>query len=266
MKKAPSALKQQVYCAVDDLSKAGPVAKAFGVAIFVLIVVNALLVFVETQPDLSQRVSQILLIIGFVSSVLFGIEYFMRMWVADMLHPEYTPARARIRYALSPMGIIDALAFIPGLLVLFVPVSPSMLNAICIVRLIRLMKLSRYMSGLQTISRVFRKCRHEIIASFAVLALLTITASVLMFEIEYPVQPDRFDSVFTGMYWAMTTITSTGYGDLVPLTALGRLLGFWVMVLSIGVVAIPGGIFSAGFVAEFRAKDAAEKRTEEEEK
>ena len=103
---------------------------------------------------------------------------------------------------------------------------------------------------------MFAKRRQEIVAAFTVLGLLTVTASVLMFEVEHPVQPDKFDSVLTGMYWAMTTITSTGYGDLVPLTAAGRLVGFLTMLLSIGVVAIPAGIFSAGFVAEFRAQDA----------
>ena len=112
------------------------------------------------------------------------------------------------------------------------------------------------MRGLRSIARVFAKRRQEIVAAFTVLGLLTVTASVLMFEVEHPVQPDKFDSVLTGMYWAMTTITSTGYGDLVPLTAAGRLVGFLTMLLSIGVVAIPAGIFSAGFVAEFRAQDA----------
>ncbi|MEG1516925.1 MAG: potassium channel family protein, partial [Raoultibacter sp.] len=84
-------------------------------------------------------------------------------------------------------------------------------------------------------------------------AMLTVTSSVLMYTVENPVQPEAFDSVFTGLYWAMTTITSTGYGDLVPVTAPGRVIGFLTMTLSIAVVAIPAGIFSAGFVAEFQA-------------
>ncbi|WP_415997004.1 potassium channel family protein, partial [Gordonibacter pamelaeae] len=151
------------------------------------------------------------------------------------------------------LGWKNALA---SLLVLAVPVSASALNAARIIRLLRLVKLSRYMRGLRSIARVFAKRRQEIVAAFTVLGLLTVTASVLMYEAEHPVQPDRFDSVLTGMYWAMTTITSTGYGDLVPVTAAGRLIGFATMLLSIGVVAIPAGIFSAGFVAEFRAQDA----------
>ncbi len=254
--KSGGSLKRQAYAALEDLPNARGAARFAGAALFVLIVANAVLVFVEAQFSLSSAVSKVLLLFGLASSVCFGLEYAARLWIADAVHPHMTPARARLRYALSPMGLIDLLAFLPGLLVLFVPVSASALNAARIVRLLRLMKLSRYMKGLRSIARVFLKRRREIVAAFTVLALLTVTASVLMYEAEHPVQPDKFDSVLTGMYWAMTTITSTGYGDLVPLTGMGRFIGFCTMLLSIAVVAIPAGIFSAGFVSEFRAQDA----------
>lgn len=250
-----SRFKQQVYLALEDLSRAHGLARVVGAGLFVLIVLNALLVFVDSNPGVPYALSRVFLVFGLSSSVCFGVEYLARLWVADLVHAELPPLRARARYALSPMGVIDLLAFLPGLLVFLVPVSPSALNAARIVRLIRLIKLSRYMRGLRSIVRVFRKRRSEIVASFMVLGLLTVTASVLMYQVENPVQPDKFDSVLTGMYWAMTTITSTGYGDLVPVTALGRFVGFATMVLSIGVVAIPAGIFSAGFVSEFRAQD-----------
>ena len=255
-----SAFKRQACFALEDVRRGNRIARFAGVALFVLIAANAVLVFAETHPGIPGNVSEGLLAFGLASSFCFGLEYAARIWTADLVHPDTTPARARLRYMLSPMGIIDLLAFAPGLLVLFVPVSSSMLNAARIVRLVRLIKLSRYMRGLRSIARVFRKRRQEIVAAFMVLALLTVTASVLMYELEHPVQPDRFDSVFTGMYWAMTTITTTGYGDLVPITAAGRFVGFCTMLLSIGVVAIPAGIFSAGFVAEFRAQDARERR------
>lgn len=260
-----SHLKQQVYFALEDVRKAGPIARVVGIGLFVLIVVNALLVFVQTQPDVPDAANAAILVFCLVSSVCFGIEYLARLWIADLVYPTMKPGRARLRYAFSPMGLVDLAAFAPGLLVLAVPVSPSALNAARIVRLLRLVKLSRYMRGLQSIGRVFHKRRGEIVAAFMVLGLLAVTASVLMYELEHPVQPEKFDSVFTGLYWAMTTITSTGYGDLVPVTAAGRFVGFWTMVLSIGVVAIPGGIFSAGFVAEFRAQDDAARRKAESE-
>lgn len=252
-----SPFKRQAFLALEDVRAARGAARAVGIALFALIVANALLVFAEPQLDVSSGVSHALLVFGLASSACFAVEYGARLWVADLVHPCCGPVKARLRYALSPMGLVDLLAFLPGLLVLAVPVSASALNAARIIRLLRLVKLSRYMRGLRSIARVFAKRRQEIVAAFTVLGLLTVTASVLMFEVEHPVQPDKFDSVLTGMYWAMTTITTTGYGDLVPVTAAGRLIGFATMVLSIGVVAIPAGIFSAGFVAEFRAQDAA---------
>lgn len=112
------------------------------------------------------------------------------------------------------------------------------------------------MRGLHSIGQVFVKRRQEIIAAFMVLALLAVASSVLMYEAEHAAQPEVFDNVLTGLYWAVTTMTSTGYGDVVPITPLGRLIGFVVMVISIAVVAIPAGIFSAGFIEEFRSEDA----------
>ena len=251
-----SRFKRQAFYAVNDLRKAGPVARAAGLLLLALIVVNALLVFGETQPSLPSGLMFCMQLVGVASTLFFGAEYAVRVWTADLLYPDRAPVRARLRYLLSFFGVVDLLAFLPGVLMWFLPLSPAVVRAAYIVRLVRLLKLTRYMRGLATIERVFDKRRQEIVAAFAVLGLLTVTASVLMYEVENPVQPEKFDSVLTGVYWAMTTITSTGYGDLVPVTALGRLVGFLTMVLSIGVVAIPAGIFSAGFVAEFRAQDA----------
>ena len=116
----------------------------------------------------------------------------------------------------------------------------------------RVIKISRYMRGLRTIGRVLVMRKHEIAAAFMVIMLLILISSVLMYEVEHDAQPDKFSSLFTGMYWAVTTITGTGYGDLVPITPLGRFIGSIIMLLAVAVVAIPGGIFSAGFVAEYQ--------------
>lgn len=188
-RRAPSAFKREAYFALEDVRRGNAVARIVGIALFALIVANAILVFAETQPGIPAGVSAAHLAFGLASSVCFGLEYAARLWTADLVHPDASPARARMRYALSPMGIIDLLAFAPGLLVLFVPVSSSMLNAARIIRLVRLIKLSRYMRGLRSIARVFRKRRPEIVAAFMVLALLTVTASVLMYEMNIPCSP-----------------------------------------------------------------------------
>lgn len=254
-----SALKSAVYYACENPLKGGPIARTFGILLLILIIINALLVFVADDPSFSDVTRFAFQIIGSASTILFGVEYAIRIWIADLVYPNLSPTKARVKYVFSLMGIIDFLSFAPGILAFFVPLSTQILHSIRIIRLVRLLKLTRYMRGLQSIGRVFQKRRQEIIASFVVLGLLTVTASVLMHAIENPAQPEKFENVFTGMYWAMTTITTTGYGDLVPITPAGRIVGFITMVLAIGAVAIPAGIFSAGFVAEFRSEDIRSK-------
>ena len=238
-------LKQWLFLALEYPAKASTGGKVACGVIYVCIVANAILVCIPNDW-LSSAFDGPILVLSIISSCVFACEYAARIWIADKVHPRLSPPKARLRYMVSPMGIVD--------LLFFVPMSPAIRDAISIIRLIRLFKISRYMRGLRTIGAVIRNRRQEIIAAFMVLALLTIAASVLMYEAEHAVQPEAFDSILTGIYWAMTTITTTGYGDLVPITALGRVIGFVVMVLSIAIVAIPAGIFSAGFVEEFRAQ------------
>ncbi len=245
--------KWEAYLALEDPFRAGPVARSCGVGLVALIVLNAFMVGVTNQ-EVPADLQGLVFGFGVASTLAFAVEYGCRIWVADLMYPQMRPLRARLRYMLSLMGLIDLLAVVPAVALYLVPASAAPRDAVRIIRLVRLIKLSRYMLGLQSIERVFVKRRQEIVAAFMILALLTVASSVLMYDAEHSAQPDRFDSVLTGLYWAMTTITTTGYGDLVPVTPLGRLVGFVVMVLAIGAVAIPAGIFSAGFMEEFRTE------------
>lgn len=247
-----SGLKRQVFYALEDVMDASAPAKAAGCALFALIVANAIAVFATTGAGNGSAASGA--IDGFYafSTICFFAEYIARIWIADITFCDRSPARARVRYALSPLGVIDLLSFAPNVIAWFVPLTPGLRALVNVVRLVRLVKISRYMRGLRTIGRVLQKRKHEIVASFLVLALLIVVSSIVMYEIEHPAQPDRFTDMLSGVYWALTTITATGYGDLVPITPAGRIVGSIIMFLSIALVAIPGGIFSAGFVAEFQ--------------
>ncbi|WP_165246938.1 ion transporter [Adlercreutzia sp. ZJ141] len=254
-----ASLKQRMYVALNDLPRAHGWFRVFGGALLILIAANALLVGVPEDAG-SGLERSFVLALSVASTALFGVEYVLRLWTADIAYPEYGAVRSRVRYARSLMGIIDLLSFLPMLLVWAHPELAALSDAVRVIRLVRLVKLTRYMLGMKTIGRVITKCSRELIAAFMVMGLLWVASSVLMYEAEHAVQPEQFDSVFTGLYWAMTTMTTTGYGDLAPITPLGRLIGVVVMALSIGVVAIPAGIFSAGFVAEFRTRDDQEER------
>ncbi len=245
-------LKRETFYALENLRRASWPARFVGGALFALILLNAVVVFVSTQPGLDPVTADV--VAGFYrfSTVCFCIEYFARIWIADLAFGNCTPSRARLRYICSPWGIIDLLSFAPNMVAWFVPVTAALGQIINVVRLVRLVKISRYMRGLRTIGRVIAKHYHEIVAAFLVIALLVVVSSVVMYEIEHPAQPDKFNNLLSGVYWAVTTVTGTGYGDLVPITPAGRIVGSIIMFLSVALVAIPGGIFSAGFVAEFQ--------------
>ena len=245
-------LKRETFYALENLRRASWPARFVGGSLFVLILLNAVVVFGCTQPGLDPVTSDV--VAGFYrfSTVCFCVEYFARIWIADLAFGNCTPSRARLRYICSPWGIIDLLSFAPNMVAWFVPVTAALGQIINVVRLVRLVKISRYMRGLRTIGRVIAKHYHEIVAAFLVIALLVVVSSVIMYEIEHPAQPDKFNNLLSGVYWAVTTITGTGYGDLVPSTPAGRIVGSVIMFLSVALVAIPGGIFSAGFVAEFQ--------------
>ncbi|WP_165252969.1 ion transporter [Adlercreutzia sp. ZJ304] len=247
-----SNLKRQTYYALESVMCANAVGKVIGCALFILIVLNAVVVFISTQSGLDSFTSSAISAFYTFSTLCFFAEYLARIWVADIVFEDNSKAKARLHYICSPLGIIDLLSFFPSVLAWFIPMTPALRTIVNIVRLVRLVKISRYMRGLRTIGRVLEKRRHEIIAAFLVLALLIIVTSVVMYEIEHPVQPDKFSDLLSGVYWAVTTITATGYGDIAPVTPLGRAIGSVIMFLSVALVAIPGGIFSAGFVAEFQ--------------
>ncbi len=244
--------KREAFYALENPQAAKAFAKFIGYFLFVLIVVNAIVVFFSAQPGLDPVTSSVIDIFFTFSTVCFALEYVARIWIADLAYGNCTPTQARIRYITSPLGVVDLLAFLPSMIAWFVPMGQTLRTVINLVRLVRVIKISRYMRGLRTIGRVLVMRKHEIAAAFMVIMLLILISSVLMYEAEHDAQPDKFSSLFTGMYWAVTTITGTGYGDLVPITPLGRFIGSIIMLLAVAVVAIPGGIFSAGFVAEYQ--------------
>lgn len=247
-----SDFKQQTFYALENMRQGKLVTKAVGSFLFLLIVANAVLVFFSVQPKLEPITSNALTVFFVFSTCCFFLEYLARIWIADLAFGNCTRARARLKYIVSPMGIIDFLSFAPSMISWFVPVTPTIIHAVNVMRMIRLVKVTRYMRGFRTMGRVLRKHYQEIVAAFLVIFLVIIVASVVMYEVEHEAQPEAFTSLFQGIWYAVETVTSTGYGDIVPVTTTGKVCGMIIMMLSLGLVAIPGGIFSAGFVAEFQ--------------
>ncbi len=248
---------------VDASGQERIASRIFDITILTLILLSVLSVFICTFkiPDWLLR---ILFRIEFISIIIFTCEYVLRIWTANLLYPELTPTRARIRYITSPMAIIDLISILPVLLPFLHFYNLVGIRVLRLVRLLRLFKLNRYSDALAAIGNVFRNKAQQMIASIFFVFILLILASLLIYYAEHDAQPEQFENAFSGLWWAVATLTTVGYGDIYPITPLGRLLGAIIAILGIGMVAVPTSILSAGFM-ETLEKQASDKNGPEKE-
>jgi len=226
------------------------------VALGTLIFLNIAGIAAETVPWMTGRFGAMLTAVEYLSVAVFSAEYVLRLWTC-VEDPRYGHwASGRVRYALGPMMLIDLAAIAPFYLP-WMGVNLLGLRAFRLLRLLRLLKLGRYSEALRTMGRVLRRKRFEL-ASTALLAIvLLVVAASLLHAAEGAVQPDRFGTIPDSMWWAVVTMTTVGYGDVYPVTALGRFLGSIVAFLGIGLFALPTGILGAGFLEETNRKTKA---------
>jgi len=216
-----------------------------------------LLVILDTFNGISEDIRRIFYYVEVVSVIAFTVEYLLRLWTANYLFPASTTAKARLKYALSFMAIIDLLAIMPFYLPFIFPIDLRVLRMVRLLRLLRLLKVNRYTSALATVGSVLKRKAAQLLSSMLVVIILMIMASILMYSIEYEAQPAVFENAFSGLWWAIATLTTVGYGDIYPITTFGKVLGAVIALLGIGLVAVPAGIISAGFIEDIsREKEA----------
>ena len=240
-------VKKRIF-EIVQLSANGDIAsRIFDIALIALIILNIVMVITETF-NISDALQTAINYAETVSVIIFSVEYMIRLWTADLLYPKLSPIIARIRYFFSFMAIIDLLSILPFYIPLLIPIDLRVLRALRILRLFRLFKINRYTDALSTIGKVFKKKASQLISSIIVVTLLMVISSVLMYNIENQAQPEQFDNAFSAMWWAVATLTTVGYGDIYPVTILGKLLSAVIALLGIGLVAVPTGIITAGFM------------------
>lgn len=249
-------IKSQVF-EIIEVGKSLP-SRIFDVFIIIMIILTLITVIAETF-DIPSFCQNIFDKFEIVSVIVFTIEYILRIWTADLLHPELSPLRARLKYIVSFMAIIDLLAILPFYLPFFIKIDLRALRALRVVRLLRIFKINRYTNALNTIGQVFKNKASQLISSIMIVGLLMIIASVLMYNIESAAQPETFSNAIEAMWWAVATLTTVGYGDVYPITAAGKVLATIIAFLGIGMVAVPTGIITAGFSELVKSDDKQEK-------
>jgi voltage-gated potassium channel len=240
--------RKAVYNLIRDDDENSRAAAVFDRAIIVLIAVNVVLVILDTFKGIPVAAQAVFRQIEVASVVVFTVEYAARLWTADYIRPEKSPLAARFGYAVSFMAVVDLLAVLPFYLPFVFPVDLRVLRMVRLLRLLRLLKVNRYTSALSTVGGVIRRRGAQLVSSMLVVFVLMVVASVLMYSVENAAQPDVFQNAFSGLWWAIATLTTVGYGDIYPITAAGKVLSAVIALLGIGLVAVPTGIISAGFM------------------
>lgn len=246
--------KKRVFEIVQAANPHDIASKVFDISIIFLIVVNVGICVAETF-DISVAVQNIFEYVEMISVIIFTIEYILRLWTADLLHPKYGKIKSRIKYIFSFMAIIDLLAIMPFYLPFIFPIDLRALRMLRVTRLLRIFKLNRYSSALSTIALVFKKKKNQLISSILIVFLLMLIASVIMYNIESKAQPEVFDNALSALWWSVATLTTVGYGDIYPITPMGKVLSAIIALLGIGLVAVPTGIISSGFMETIEHND-----------
>ena len=241
------ALRRRTFQVLEKAAAGDRLSRVIDIAIVAIILANMAAVVLESFGDLYVRHESWFVAFEFVSVVVFTIELALRLWTSDLRHPGSSRLGAAGRFLVSPMGMIDFLAILPFYLPLL-SVDLRVMRMLRLVRFLRLLKLARYTRSLAIIGAVVRERRDELLVSVVLTSLLLIVASTLMYYLESHVQPDAFPNILASTWWAVATLTTIGYGDVVPLTAAGRLLSGIIAILGIGLVALPTAIISSGFV------------------
>ena len=246
-------LRTRIYEIVEATQPDDVHGQWFDYFIVALIITNVIAVILETVEGLYVAYTEFFTGFELFSVAVFTVEYLVRLWVVvDSSNENYRhPFNGRLRYAVTPMALIDIAAILPFYLSLLIPVD---LRFMRVFRLLRLLKLTRYSTALQTLGAVLYDQRRTLGASIFVMLILLVFSSSIIYLVEKDAQPEAFSSIPNAMWWGLATLTTVGYGDVTPATGIGKVFGATIMVLGIGMAALPAGILATGFATEMQKR------------
>ena len=214
----------------------------------------------ETVPSIHDEYVAFFKVFDLVSVIIFSVEYVLRLWSSNH-DPRYKHSvYGRVRYMLSLDALIDLLAILPYYVNVFVGFDLRILRILRLLRFLRLFRLTAYMHSAQMVRNIFRSRGNELKLALVLIMFFIIIASCLIYFAEHLAQPDDFSSIPATMWYAVVTATSIGYGDMVPITALGKTISSIISLAGLPVFALPAGIITAGFIEEFRKTKRSKSR------
>ena len=211
-----------------------------------IIIINIITMFMQTFSQF-EPIMLLLDIIEAVTMLLFCAEYILRIWTADLLYPTLSPIKARLRFLVSFDGIIDLCTILP----FFYLSGFVAFRMLRVGRIFHLFRINAVYDSFNIITTVLYEKRNQIMSSVFIIIVLMFASSLGMYSAEHDAQPEVFRNAFSGIWWSMSTLLTVGYGDIYPVTVIGKLMAICIAFFGVGVVAIPTGIISAGFVEQY---------------
>lgn len=241
-------IKRRVFEIIERAEVGDIPSKIFDIFIQILILINVAAVVAGSFQDFSTSHARFLQLVEICSVVIFTIEIVLRVVTSDLKYPSLPKWKARLKYIFSLMALVDLFAVLPFYLPFVLVLDLRFLRILRLTRILRVLKVNRYSSSLELIGEVLNKKKYELLVTLFVTVLLLLLASSVMYYIENPSQPETFPNIIAAFWWAVATLTTVGYGDVYPVTGLGKLVSGIIALLGIGLVALPTGIISSGFM------------------
>lgn len=257
-------LKQRVFEIISKADEGDRMSRLFDGMIMTLILLSVVSIILESYKTLAENYKAVFRAFEYVTVVVFTLEYILRIWTADLLYPG--SRHPHFKYIFSFMAIIDVMAILP----FFIPFISldlrflRMVRLLRIFRLLRVFKLGRYFEALNIVVSVIKKSSTQLIISIVLCIFVMLFSAIIMYTVENPVQPEQFPNVIRALWWAICTLTTVGYGDVYPITPVGRAFASVIALMGIGIIAIPTGIIAAGFSSVIN--ESAGKKEEDEKK
>ncbi len=245
-------IKKHIYILLDPSKGESFWNKLIDGFVISLILLNVMAVILETVDSLFLAYGSLFQAFEIFSVCFFSIEYSLRVWTCTYIDKFKHPITGRLRYIFSLGSLIDLLAIVPFYLPLSTIYDFRFVRIFRLIKFLRVFKLGRYLNATKIISNVFKSKKEELVLCLLITLTLIVVASSLMYFVEHDTQPDKFSSIPETMWWSVTTLTTVGYGDVFPITELGRILTACISILGIGIFALPAGILASGFSAEFQ--------------
>ena len=226
--------------------------------IVLLILLNVLAVVLETVEPVGAAYAGFFHRFDQFSVAFFTLEYALRLWSVTVRPRFAHPVTGRLRYAATPMAVVDLVAILP----FYLPalgLDLRVVRSLRLLRVFRLLKLTRYSRSLQTLAAVLRDKKDDLAVVLYVLVILLVLVSSLMYYAEHEAQPNAFSSIPATMWWGVVTLTTVGYGDVFPVTPVGKVLGALTAILGIGMFALPAGLLATGLIEELHRQRGADR-------